>query len=151
MGEDPTDIDDDLLDAHLFWVEAAPKDLEDITNLLEKGKALEDLSTNKNKVVALKSAPFTIINGYLYKMGTDDILRRCIPEHEREDVVNEAHKRLVGGHFQDDMITKKILQACLRWLTLPKYCWDQVRKFDSCQRLGWPMWKNEIPSQFSKS
>jgi hypothetical protein len=24
-------------------------------------------------------------------MGTDDVLRRCVPEHEREDVINEAH------------------------------------------------------------
>jgi hypothetical protein len=38
--EDLTGIDDDLPDAHLFRVEAAPKDLEDISNFLEEGKAL---------------------------------------------------------------------------------------------------------------
>jgi hypothetical protein len=32
---------------------------------LEEGKAPKDLSTNKKKVLALKEAPFTIINGYL--------------------------------------------------------------------------------------
>jgi hypothetical protein len=29
-------------------------------------------------------------------MGTDDVLRRCIPEHEREDVINEAHTDQLG-------------------------------------------------------
>jgi hypothetical protein len=136
MGEDPTCIDDDLPDAHLFRVEVAPKDLEDIENFLEEGKAPEDLSTNKKKVLALKVAPFTIINGYLYKMGTDDVLRRCVPEHEREDVINEAHAGPAGGHFQADTTTRKILQAGLWWPTLHKDCRDQVRKCDSCQRLG---------------
>jgi hypothetical protein len=32
---------------------------------MEEGKAPEDLSTNKNKMLALKETPFTIINGYL--------------------------------------------------------------------------------------
>jgi hypothetical protein len=132
-------------DAHLFRVEVAPKDLEDISNFLEEGKAPEDLPTNKKKVLALKVAPFTIINGYLYKMGIDDVLRRCVPEHERDDIINEAHAGEVGGHFQADTTARKILQAGLWWSTLHKYCRDQVRKCDSCQRLGRPLWKNEMP------
>jgi hypothetical protein len=98
-GEDPTDIEDDLPDAHLFHVEAAPKYLEEIENFLEEGKEVEYLPTNKNKVLALRAEPFTIINEYLYKMGPDDVLRRCALEHEREDIINEAHAGLVGGHF----------------------------------------------------
>jgi hypothetical protein len=45
----------------------------------------------KIKILALKATPFTLMNGYLYKLGTDDILRRCTLEHEREDIINEAH------------------------------------------------------------
>lgn len=86
--EDPTDIEDDLLDTHLFCVEATPKDLEEIANFLKEGKAPEDLSANKNKVLALKAVPFTIINAYLYKKGHDDVLRRCTLKHEREDIIN---------------------------------------------------------------
>jgi hypothetical protein len=82
IGEDSTCIDDDLLDAHLFRVKDAPKDLENIVNLLEEGKAPEDLPTNKNKFLSMKVSPFTIIKGYLYKMGMDDVLRRCVPENE---------------------------------------------------------------------
>jgi hypothetical protein len=77
MGEDPTDIEDDLSDAHLFCIEAAPKDLEEIKIFLEEGKAPEDLPANKKKVLALKATPFTIMNGYLYKLGPNDVLRRC--------------------------------------------------------------------------
>jgi hypothetical protein len=101
--EDPTNIEDDLPDAHLFCVKETPKDLNKIENFLEEGKAPKDISTNKKKVLALKVAPFTIINKYLYKMGHDDVLRIFSIEHEREYIINEAHARPVGGHFQVDM------------------------------------------------
>jgi hypothetical protein len=75
----------------------------------------------------MKVAPFTIINGYLYKMGMDDVLRRCVPEHEREDIINESHAGAVGGHFQADTTTRKVLQVGLWWPTLHKDCQDQVK------------------------
>lgn len=102
-------IDDDLLDANLFRVEATPKELEEIANFLEEGKALEDLLANKRKILAMKATPFTLMNGYLYKLGLDNILRRCALEHECEDIINEAHVGPAGGHFQADTTTRKIL------------------------------------------
>jgi hypothetical protein len=102
---------------------------------LEEGKAAEDISTNKNKVLALKETPFIMINEYLYKMGHDDILRRCSIEHEREEIINEAHAGPAGGHFQADTIARKILQEGLSWPNLHKYCWELVKKCDSYQRM----------------
>jgi hypothetical protein len=32
-------------------------------------------------------------------MGMDDVLRICVPEHKREDIINEAHAGAAGGHF----------------------------------------------------
>jgi hypothetical protein len=58
---------------------------------LEEEKALDDLIANKKKILALKATPFTLLNGYLYKLRTDDTLRRCALEYEREDIINEAH------------------------------------------------------------
>jgi hypothetical protein len=66
---------------------------------LEQGKALEDLPKNKIILLSLREAPFTVINGYLYKMGPNDDLRRCSLEHEREYIINEAHAGPTGGHF----------------------------------------------------
>ena len=46
-GEEPTGIDDDLPDAHLFRIEAVPTELEEIAQFLEDGHALEGMSTKK--------------------------------------------------------------------------------------------------------
>ena len=44
-GEEPTEIDDDLPDAHLFRIEAVLEELEEIAQFLENGQAPEDMNT----------------------------------------------------------------------------------------------------------
>ena len=68
------------------------------------------MSTKKKQILARKVAPYNLINGFLYKMGLDDILRRCVLEHERDNIMYEAHYGLVGGYFQADTTTNKIQQ-----------------------------------------
>ena len=65
----------------------------------------------KNKqILAMKVAPYSLINGFLCKMGLDDILRRCVLEHEKDNIMYEAHYGMVGGHFQADTTAMKIQQ-----------------------------------------
>ena len=45
----------------------------------------------KKQILAMKAAPYSLINGFLYKMGLDDILRRCVLEHEINNIMYEAH------------------------------------------------------------
>ena len=105
--EEPTGFDDDLPDAHLFWIEVVPAELEEIAKFLEDGHALEGMSMKKKHILAMKAAPYSLINGFLYKMGLDDILRRCVLEHEWENIMHEAHYGPVGGHFQANTTAKK--------------------------------------------
>ena len=74
-GEDPTGIEDDLPDSHLFRVEAIPSELVEIGQYLQEGKAPEHYSEKRKKILTIKDAPFTLINGNLYKLGLDDVLR----------------------------------------------------------------------------
>ena len=83
------------------------------------------MSTKKKQILAMKAAPYSIINGFLYKMGLDDILRICVLEHERNNIMYEAHYGPAGGHFQEYTNAKKIQQSGLWWLTLhilQKFC-----------------------------
>jgi len=98
IGEDSTVIENDIPDPHLFQFEASLKELEEIIIFLE-GKDIEDLLANKRNILALKETPFTLMNGYFYKIGIDNILQRCALEHECKDIINEAHACLAGGHF----------------------------------------------------
>ena len=108
MGEEPIGVNDDLPDAHLFRIEAVPVELEEIAQFLENGQAPEGMNTKKKQILAMKATPYSLINGFLYKMGLDDILRRCVLEHECDQIMHEAHYGPVGGHFQANTTAKKI-------------------------------------------
>ena len=75
-GEELTGVKDDLPDAHLFRIEAVPTKLEEIAHFLENGQAPEGMSTKNKQILAMKVAPYSLINGFSYKMGLDDILKR---------------------------------------------------------------------------
>ena len=69
-------------------------------------------------------------------LGLDDILRRCALEHERHDIIQEAHSGEAGGHFSVDIIVKKILQSGLWWPSINKDCKNKIAQCDACQRIG---------------
>ena len=144
-SEDPTRIEDDLPDAHLFRVEAIPLELVEIIQYLQEGKAPNHYSKKRKNKLTIKVAPFTLTNGNLYKLGLDDVLRRCALEHEREDIIQEAHSRAVGGHFLVETTIKKILQAGSWWPSINKDYKQKISQCDPCQRLGRPLLKNEMP------
>ena len=84
----------------------------------------------------MKVAPYTLINGFLYKLVLDEVLHRCVLEHGQENIMHEAHYGLVGGHFHSDTTAKKIQQSRVWWPTLYKDCKKFVRKCDRNQCLG---------------
>ena len=97
------------------------------------------MSTKKKKILAMKAAPYSLINGFLYKMGLNDILRRCVLEHERDQIMHESLYGTAGGHFQADTTAKKIQQSGLWWPTLHRDCKNFVSRSDRCQQLGRPL------------
>ena len=62
-------------------------------------KNLYGMSTKKKQILAMKVAPYSLINGFLYKMGLDEVLHWCLLEHERENIMHEAHYGTAGGNF----------------------------------------------------
>ena len=103
------------------------------------------MSDKKKKILAMKAAPYSIINEFLYKLSLDEALCRCILNHERESIMHEAHYGPAGGHFQADTTTKNIQQSGLLWSTLYRDCRIFLSKCDCCQGLGRPLPSTEIP------
>ena len=106
------------------------------------------MGTKKKQILAMNAAPYSLINGFLYKMGLDNILRRCVLEHERDNIMHEAHYGPAGENFQADTTAKKIQQLGLWWLTLHKDYKKFVIQCDRSQKMGRPLPSIEIPSIF---
>jgi hypothetical protein len=86
-GESGGAVDDQLLDAELFRVEAIPEYLEDITSFLSTRAFPETYSATQKFHMVVRVADSQLIVGKLYRLGLDNILRRCVLDHERQDIL----------------------------------------------------------------
>ena len=57
------------------------------------------MNTKEKQILSMKASPYTLINGFLYKMVLDEVLCQCVLEYEWENIMHEAHYGPAGGHF----------------------------------------------------
>ena len=86
-GEEPTNLEDNFLDAQLFSIQIVDEYFTDIIQYLSTGTASQDYSTVHNKNLVVCTVDYQLIARHLYKMGTDIILQRYVLEHERPIVL----------------------------------------------------------------
>ena len=75
------------------------------------------------------------------------IIRRCVPESEKDIILYECHASPYGGHFAGDKTTHKILQSGFYWPIIFKDCFEWVKLCDQCQRMGSIIIRHEMPLQ----
>ena len=80
-------------------------------------------------------------------MGLDEILQRCVLDHEREAILWECHNGVAGGHVGSKTTARKLLQAGLWWPMVHVDNKAFVKKCDVCQRIGRPSHRDELPLQ----
>ena len=144
-GEEPSNLDDNLPNAQLFSIKIAYDYYADIIHFLTTGWAPSKFTKQQKKQLVVKAADFTLIVGHLYKLGPDEVLRRCMMLHEKEAIIREAHSGIAGGHFVGKPTAQKILAAGLWWPTLHKDTKEFCRCCDICQRVGKPSRRDEMP------
>ena len=82
--------------------------------------------------MVVKAANFTLITGFLYKLGPNEVLCICVMPHEKDVIIREAHSGTAGGHFAGKPTTQKILEVGLWWPMLHKDTKDFCRCCDIC-------------------
>jgi hypothetical protein len=90
-GECGGPIDDQLPNAYLFHIEVIPDYLSDVSLFLTTGKFLEDYFATQKPHLFVRAMNYRLIVGQLYKMVLDSILRICILDHERYDIILQYH------------------------------------------------------------
>jgi len=73
---------------------------------------------------------------YLWKMCSDQVTRRCIPDHEIDSVLKFCHSSALGGHLGTQRTTCKVLDCGFYWTTIFKDAWSICSTCEECQRAG---------------
>jgi hypothetical protein len=78
------------------------------------------MTVAQKKQLVVKETNYQWVVGNLYKLGVDGVLRRCVLEHERLMILEEAHDEIVGGHYAERENEKNVLCVGLLCPTLHK-------------------------------
>jgi hypothetical protein len=70
----------------------------DIIAYLLTLQCLSDMTPSKARTLKLHAVKYCIIEGQLYWKDPLGFLLRCLTKPETEDVTNEFHKGVCGGH-----------------------------------------------------
>eukprot|EP00253_Pinus_taeda_P034078 PITA_34078 len=142
---DAAAVEDQFPDEHLFTVVVQTPCYADVSNYLAVGKLPKHLTLNEWKQIVQRSGRFSWIGGYLFQIGADMHIRRCVREDEILDILKACHDGPCGGHFADRGTGHKVLQTGYYWPMIFKDARKFVQACDICQRAGHPGQSDEMP------
>ena len=93
-------LEEGLPDAQLFTIKVADENFLDIIQFLSMVIAPVEYTMQQKKELVLKVTDFTLITEHMYKLATDEILQIYVLEHERHNILVEAHGKVVIGDYQ---------------------------------------------------
>eukprot|EP00253_Pinus_taeda_P011944 PITA_11944 len=134
-------------DEHLFSISVLSPWFADIANYLVSAQFPPHLSSKEKNKIVRKSASFTWIGGNFFKLGSNQILRRCVREEEVFDILLTCHDGPFGGHFAAKRNAFKILHACYYWPTLHADVRRYISQCGRCQWMGKPTPRDEMNLQ----
>lgn len=104
-GGEMNPVCDDFPDEHLFSLSNKPPWYANLSNYLTTRRLPQHLSSREKQKIVKLSANYSWIEGDLFYIGPDFIIRRCVHEDEMFDILKACHDEPFGGHFADKITT----------------------------------------------
>ena len=140
------EIRDEFPNESLFMMNERPW-FTDLANFKAVGIIPKDLTWQQRKKF-LHDAPFYVWDDpHLFKIGADNLLRRCATKEEAGNILWHCHNSPCGGHYSGDKTTAKVLQSGFFWPSIFKDAHEHATQCDQCQRMGGISRRNEMPLQ----
>ncbi|GKC59776.1 reverse transcriptase domain-containing protein, partial [Tanacetum coccineum] len=68
---------------------------------------------------------------YLFRIGADQVIRRCVHGQEAVDILTTCHNGPTGGHHGANYTAKKVFDSGFYWPTIYRDAHDMVKSCDS--------------------
>jgi hypothetical protein len=137
-------VREEFPDEKLFAISTTPW-FADMANFKAGGVIPEDYSIQQQKKLFSDAKHYFWDDSFLFKMGQDGIIRRCVGDHEIQSIMWHCHGSPCGGHHSGPRTAAKVLQSGFFWPTLVKDCLEFVKTCDECQRTGNISKRDEMP------
>jgi hypothetical protein len=96
--DDKEPIEDKMRDDHLYRVLDKDTWMIDIIRAIQK-MPLDHLDKNSQRRIISESRKYFWDAPYLFKLGNDGVMIRCVPREERLEILRKCHSAEYGGHY----------------------------------------------------
>ena len=117
----------------------------DLANYLATGDLVRGMSYQQKKKLLREARKYIWDDPYLFRIGGDRVLRRCVSKEDGLDILRHVHEGLTGGHHGANVTAQKVFDSGFYWPTVVKDAVEFVRTCDRCQRTGNISSKDEMP------
>nr|KYP31060.1 hypothetical protein KK1_049122 [Cajanus cajan] len=146
--EDTLPIQDDFPDEHLLTV-SVPSPTPWFANIVNYLVAsIFPPLASRAQIDKLKSDAkhYFWDDPYLWKYCSDQVIRRCLPDHEIDSVLQFCHSSTSGGHLGIQRTARKVLDCGFYWPAIFKDAWKICSTCEQCQRAGGALsWRCHLP------
>ncbi|MCO5598226.1 hypothetical protein L7F22_052318 [Adiantum nelumboides] len=110
--------------------------MENILYFLEIGECPKHLERVQQHRLVRKALSYQLIGEHLYNKGKDLVLRRVPFVQEMEKILMPCHDGVCGGHFVQEITSRKTLQAGFVWPNIHRDVQHWCRACKACQQAG---------------
>ncbi|RDX74946.1 hypothetical protein CR513_45223, partial [Mucuna pruriens] len=151
----PMPIRDKFPDEQLLHIKTVAPWFADICNYVATPQFPPEASRTYKEKIRSNAKYYVWDDPYLWRLCSDKIIRRCIPDTETNSVLQFCHSVLQfchsapgGGHYGSSRTARKVLDCGLYWPSIFRDAHQFVSTCDRCQKAGMALnQRHEMPQQ----
>nr|GEZ03688.1 reverse transcriptase domain-containing protein [Tanacetum cinerariifolium] len=117
----------------------------DIANFHAENFIKKGLTSQQKKKFFKEVKHYFWDDPYLFRICTDQIIRRCVHGQEAFDILKACHEGPTRVHYGANLIAKKVFDTGFFWPLIYRDAHDMIKTYDMCQRQGKISQRDEMP------
>jgi hypothetical protein len=118
--------------------------MTDIIRAIRK-TPLDHLDKNSQRRIISKLQKYFWDALYLFKLGNDGVMRRCVPREQRPEILRKCHSTEYGGHYSHFRTQAKVWCSRFYWPEMHEDTKRYVESCPECQRTENISQRNYMP------
>jgi hypothetical protein len=146
--DDNEPMEDKMRDDHLYRILDKETWMIDIIRAIQR-MPLDHLDKNTQRTIVSKSWKYFGDSLFLFKLGNDGVMRRCVPREERRAILRKCHLAEYDGHYSHFWTQAKVWSSRFFWPEMHEDTKIYVASCPECQRTGNISQRNAMPLKYN--